>query len=131
MRNFLGGGGFIVYLLRKKRLYIKYALAWLLTVVTLVLLALFPEAVRGMAYFFGLKTPVNFIYVVEGAFVLCILLICTVIMSHMNSRIVRLIQVQGILEKRVRDLEVMAEKKGVNMGGGKDESRDTYISESK
>ncbi len=84
-----------------------------------------------MAYFFGLKTPVNFIYVVEGAFVLCILLICTVIMSHMNSRIVRLIQVQGILEKRVRDLEVMAEKKGVNMGGGKDESRDTYISESK
>ena len=82
------GGGFIVYLLRKKRLYIKYALAWLLTVVTLVLLALFPEAVRGMAYFFGLKTPVNFIYVVEGAFVLCILLICTVIMSHMNSRIV-------------------------------------------
>lgn len=106
-------GGIIVYLLKKGKVYIKYSLIWLLTVIVLLLLAIFPKPVGYVAHLIGMKTTVNFIYVVGGAFVLCILLICTVIVSHMNSRIVKLVQTQGILEKRIRDLEkeILNEKK--------------------
>lgn len=95
----------IVSLLKRKKLNLKYTLVWLFCVACMFFATLFPTAVGNLAQFIGIETPINFVLVLEGLFVLLIILSLTVIVSHQNERIYRLVQTQAILEKKVRDLE--------------------------
>ena len=54
---------------------------------------------------FGIAAPVNTVFLFAGMFSLIIILSLTMIVSHLNNRIYRIVQTQAILEKRVRDLE--------------------------
>ncbi|HHV10262.1 MAG TPA: DUF2304 domain-containing protein [Clostridiales bacterium] len=95
----------IISLLKKKKLNLKYTLVWLLAVVGMLFAALCPSLIGKIANFIGIVTPINFVFMLEGVFVLFIILSLTVIVSHQNERIYRLVQTLAILEKRVRELE--------------------------
>ena len=47
----------------------------------------------------------NAVFMIEGMFILIILLSLTSIVSHLNDRNRELIQKVGLIEKRLRDLE--------------------------
>ena len=53
----------------------------------------------------GIASPVNTVFVLEGLFVLFILLSLTSIVSGLNRKIYRLTQYEALLEGRVRELE--------------------------
>jgi hypothetical protein len=95
----------ILQLLKKKKLNLKYTLVWLLSAFVMLVAAIFPGIVNAVARLIGIISPVNFVFVLEGMFVLLILLSLTAIVSHINNRIYKLIQSLAILEKRVRELE--------------------------
>ncbi|MBQ9750830.1 MAG: DUF2304 domain-containing protein [Clostridia bacterium] len=95
----------IVRYLTKKKLNLRYTLVWLATVVVLLILLIFPVIVKKVASLIGISTPVNAVFLFAGMFILLIVLTLTAIVSHMNSRIYKLTQMQAILEKRVRELE--------------------------
>lgn len=71
----------------------------------MLVVTIFPGIVNWATGLVGIVAPTNFVFFLEGAFVLVILLSLTSIVSNLNSKIYRLTQSQALLEKRIRDLE--------------------------
>lgn len=96
---------YMIRLLIKQKLNLKYTLTWLLMIVALVFAAVADKVVAKVATMLGFITPANFILVVAVLFTFLILGSLTAIVSHLNNRIFSLVQQVAILEKQVRDLE--------------------------
>ncbi len=69
------------------------------------ILSVFPDIVTVMGTLIGIATPVNTVFLFAGMFMILIIFTLTIIVSHMNNRIYRMVQEQALLEKRVRELE--------------------------
>lgn len=95
----------VLSLLKRKRLALKYTLLWLLTVVVLFVLTLWPELLLVLADLVGIQTGMNALYVFLIAFILMILMSITSIVSAQTERIRKLVEANAILERRVRELE--------------------------
>lgn len=102
--------GVITYLIKKQQLNMKYTLLWLFSGLVMLLVAVVPQISVFVANIMGVATPANAVFVIEGLFVLLIILSLTSIVSTQMLRIRRLTQTQAILEKRVRELEEKVEK---------------------
>lgn len=103
--------GIILHFLRKKKMNLRYSLIWLFSAVILLMVTLVPGLVELAAKIIGIATPVNMVFVVEGVFVLLILISLTTIVSNLNEKNRCMIQAIAILEKRVRELEKNDEEK--------------------
>lgn len=101
---------YIINLLMKKRLHLKYTLLWLVMILGMLFATFFPDLIAFISNTLGIITPVNFIFVLAGMFSLVIIVSITAIVSHMNNRIFRLVQNQALLEKRIRELESSLQK---------------------
>ena len=88
-----------------KRLNLRYTLLWLLSAFVLLILAILPGIITEVAHLVGIASPVNTVFVLEGLFVLFILLSLTSIVSGLNRKIYSLTQYEALLEGRVRELE--------------------------
>lgn len=89
----------IIELVFRRRLQLKYSLMWLVFGLLLIVVALFPGIVTGLAGLLGFLAPSN---LVLFAAVFCLLLIClslTVIVSWQSRDIRSLIQRVALLEK--------------------------------
>ena len=95
----------ILFMLKAKRLNLRYTLLWLLSAFVLLILAILPGIITEVAHLVGNASPVNTVFVLEGLFVLFILLSLTSIVSGLNRKIYRLTQYEALLEGRVRELE--------------------------
>jgi hypothetical protein len=95
----------ILCLLKKGKLNLRYTLLWFLTAVVMLVFTIFPEIVNWLTGLAGIQLPSNFVFFMEGIFVLILLLSLTSIVSRLTSRLTKLTQAQALLEKRVRDLE--------------------------
>ena len=107
----LASEGAIILLLKKGTLTLKYALVWLLLGLVLLVMVIFPDLFISLSHFLGFEVSSNFIFLVEGIFVLVILVSLTVIVSRHTAKLTRLIQTIGILDKRVRELEEILKEK--------------------
>lgn len=96
---------FILVLLRKKKLNLKYSLLWLLSAVFLLLCAIFPQIVTFVGAVLGIQSQVNAIFLIVVFFMLLLLISLTSIVSKQKSEIRTLVQQVAIIEKRLRDLE--------------------------
>ena len=95
----------IIKYLTKKKLNLKYTIVWLATVISMLVVVIFPVIVEKIAGLFGIASVVNAVFLFAGMFALVIILTLTAIVSHMNDRVYRLTQNQAIMEKRIRELE--------------------------
>ena len=59
----------ILYLLKKKRLNLKYTLLWFLTALVMLVVTIFPGIVNWATGLVGIVAPTNFVFFLEGAFV--------------------------------------------------------------
>ena len=96
---------FIVYLMKKGKLEVKYSIIWLAFSATMILFALFPYLVLVLGDISGVVNPVNFIFMTLFVFILLILLSVSAVISGFSTKIKRLAQANALLEKRVRELE--------------------------
>ena len=100
----------LFHFLLKKKLHLKYCLVWILAIAAMLVSVIFPNLVKWIAGLIGIQTPSNFIFAVYGLFTLVIMFALTVIVSHMNTRIFRLVQYQALIEERLRKMELMQEE---------------------
>ncbi|MDD6236592.1 MAG: DUF2304 domain-containing protein [Clostridiales bacterium] len=107
----LASEGAIILLLKKGTLTLKYALVWLLLGLVLLIMVIFPDLFISLSRILGFEVTSNFVFLVEGVFVLVILVSLTVIVSKHAAKLTRLIQTIGILDKRVRELEEILKEK--------------------
>ena len=94
---------YIVYLIKRKKLLLKYSLLWLALSVVAGLCALFPGPLFSLAQLLGFETASNFIFVIGFFFLLAICLSLSVIASRQTEYIKTLVQDLAILRQSKED----------------------------
>ena len=101
---------FILYLMKKGKLEVKYSIIWLAFSLCMIMFACFPYTVLVLNDIAGVIDPVNFIFFTQIIFILLILLSVSAVISGFSKKIKQLAQANAILEKRVRELEEKMDK---------------------
>lgn len=96
---------FIIYLIKKGKMEVKYSIIWLAFSLCMIVFACFPYTVLVLNDIAGVIDPVNFIFFTQIIFILLILLSVSAVISGFSKKIKQLAQANAILEKRVRELE--------------------------
>ena len=98
------GLGIIVYfaivlmLLKEKKLTLKYTLMWLIAGLSMGVFVLFPLLLRRLTGMLGIASEMNGLFAICLAFIICILMALTSIVSTQNAKIRRLTQTIALLE---------------------------------
>ncbi len=100
----------VLYLLKYRRLALKYTLLWLVTGTAMLILVVWPGFLLKLAALVGIQSNMNALYIFMLAFVIMILMSLTSICSGQNARIRELIQTDAIMEKRLREAEKKIEE---------------------
>jgi len=101
--------GIIVLFLKRNALSLKYSLLWLLSTFLMLIISIFPNISVYIAMLLGFELPSNAIFSLLLGFTILILLSLTSIVSRQNEKIKTLVQVNALLEKRIRVLEAKFE----------------------
>lgn len=96
---------FIINVVRKEKLHLKYALPWLACIVVLAILVAIPNAIQGLATLLGIYSPVNMVFFLGFVFSLAIVFVLTLWLSKMTARVRQMAQAIALLEKRVQKEE--------------------------
>lgn len=104
----------ILYFLKQRALNLKYTLLWLLAGVVMGVLVIFPELLVSIIHVFGIEDNMNGLFIMCIAFILMISMALTSIASRQNMKIRALVQEIGILDKRIRELEISLGEEGEN-----------------
>lgn len=95
----------ILYYLKKRMLDLKYTLIWLLAGLVMGLMIFSPELLVYFVRALGIESNMNGLYILAFAFIVCILMMLTAIVSRQALKIKILIQEISMLEKRIREFE--------------------------
>jgi hypothetical protein len=95
----------VLELVRRRRLMERYALLWMLSAVVILGLAIWQDALEGLAGAMGIVAAPNALFFVAVAFVLLLLLHFSAAMSRLSDQSKVIAQRHAILEQRVRELE--------------------------
>ncbi|MDD3661044.1 MAG: DUF2304 domain-containing protein [Lachnospiraceae bacterium] len=101
----LAGMFYLIHMMRKRKLDIKYALSWMLMITVMLVVDLFPPILSLISYLFGIATPVNTLFFLGFIFSLVLIFVLTVSVSRLSERIRQLSQAMALLEQKVRESE--------------------------
>ena len=96
---------YVLYLVYKGRLSLKYSLLWLALSIAMLLICLFSKQVGDFTYLLGFKVFSNFVFVAGLCFLLIITLALSSIASKQAVAIKTLTQRLALAEKRLEELE--------------------------
>ena len=105
---------YIVSLIRRNRLELKYALSWLIIAFLVLVLDGFPGLMENLAELLGIASPVNMMFFLGFLFSLVIVLTLTVAVSIAAGSVKRLNQKIALMEKRIENLERNRKENGEN-----------------
>ena len=91
----------IIYILRKGRIAIKYALVWFFAALVLLIFIIFPGLMNSLTNLLGFEVGSNMIFAGLIAMLIFINIALTVIVSGQSSKIRLLIQEVSMLKGRV------------------------------
>lgn len=92
---------YVLHLVSKGRLLLKYSLLWLSLALALLLSAAFPDGVVFLSHFFGFEMAANFVFFLGLFCLMAIALSLTVIVSKQAKRINVLTQKLAIMDYRI------------------------------
>lgn len=93
----------IINMIRKKRLELRYALAWLIVGVGTLILDCFPIVTTRLAKMIGVASPINMLFFLGFCFSLMIIFVLTVAISRVSIRMKQLAQELALYEKKVSE----------------------------
>ncbi len=95
----------IINMVRKRRLELKYVLAWMIADLALIFFAVFPQSMMGLASLLGIYSPVNMIFFLGFIFLALIIFSLTVALSRATANQRRLAQSVALrdYEERLKD----------------------------
>ena len=95
----------ILFLLKRGRIPVKFALLWIFISVILLLVGLFPEIISSVAGLFGFRTMSNMLIGILISMLIFITIALTIIVSGQKYRITLLTQELSMLKEKVNSLE--------------------------
>ena len=96
---------FILFLVRTKRLRLRYSIIWLLTILVLLLFSCFRYLLDKISFFVGIHYPPTFLFLVAFLFLLVIVLHYSVEISRLSNTNNGLIQKLSITNYKLEELE--------------------------
>lgn len=100
----------LIYLIKKKKLNLKYSLLWIFSGLAMLFIAIFPNVMISIIKLLGIVDITNGLFLLVLFFVIVILMSITAIVSKMKEKNKELVQQCAMLEKRVRELENNSER---------------------
>lgn len=94
---------FIINMVRTKKLELKYALIWILTSLSFIIMSVFPETVFIVAKVLEVEVASNALFLCIIFLLLLMVFALTVAVSRQAGRIKRLVQEMGILKAEIND----------------------------
>ncbi len=95
----------IFFLLKNKKLELKYTLLWIFGGFFMLLVLIFSDYFMRLMNLLGIIEPVNGIFAVMIFLLILILISMTSVLSQLNNKLRSLTQKCALYEKRLRDLE--------------------------
>lgn len=89
---------FIINMVRTKKLELKYALIWIITSLSFVVMSVFPQTVFFIADILDVEVPANALFLCIIFLLLLMVFALTVAVSRQAGRIKRLVQEVGLLK---------------------------------
>ena len=83
---------FIISMLRRKKLELKYCLVWVFALIGIAVLCIFPQLLDWLSAQLGIIEPVNTLFLVCIAFLTCICISLTIVVSRLSERLRKLTQ---------------------------------------
>lgn len=105
---------FVIRLVVKRRLRLKYSLMWLTLSLLALLCAIFPEPIFGLAHILGFAVPSNMVFFLAIFFLLALCLSLTVIVSWQARDIRQLIQEIAVINNQLEKMEPSTNTKTPN-----------------
>ena len=96
---------FIVSMLRRKQLDMRYSLVWIFGLLGIAVFCIFPWLLFLASGILGIETPVNTLFLICIAFLACICISLTIVVSRLSNRLKQLTQNIAIAEKEHRKSE--------------------------
>jgi hypothetical protein len=97
--------GFVVIMIKNKKIELKYTLTWLLTAAAFIVLSIFPETLVLLSQLLNIKEPVNTLFLSIIFFMLLIIFTLTLALSRNASRVKTITQEIGIIKMELSRLE--------------------------
>jgi len=94
---------FIINMVRTKKLELKYALIWLLTSLSFIIMSVFPETVFLVARLLEVEVPANALFLCIIFLLLLMVFALTVAVSRHADRIKKLTQELALLKAELED----------------------------
>ena len=95
----------IVNMIRKNKIDLRYALSWLFSLVILLILDAFPVIVYKMADLIGIDTPSNMVFFVGFLIFIVLIYTSTASISHLSNKTKKLTQELALLKKQLDDMQ--------------------------
>lgn len=96
---------YILNMIKKYKLELKYSLLWLLIVILLFFLSLFPRWISMLSSIVGIEVPSNTLFLFGIISIYLITFTLTVSLSRLSNRAKELTQELGLLKQKVEELE--------------------------
>jgi hypothetical protein len=96
---------FIIKMIRKNALNLKYSLVWIASSACFIILSIFPQVLNWLSQILHIKEPVNSLFLIINFFVLLNLFTLTIAFSKSIVRIKTLTQELGISNLKLKELE--------------------------
>jgi hypothetical protein len=92
-------------LVRRKHLREKYSILWLVIFIAMILFSLSGHLIDRVAQYIGVGYPPSIIFIAGIFFLIMLMLMISVIVSHQTDRIISTNQSVALLEQRIKELE--------------------------
>lgn len=96
---------FIIQVTRKKRLNYKLTILWLICSIFLVILSIFPQIVVYISKLLHIETAVNALFLIFIFLLLIINFFISIELSILQSKVIILVQENGLLRKKIEELK--------------------------
>ena len=101
---------FIITMLRKQKLDLKYCLVWIFALLGIAVFVAFPTLLDRLSALLGIGVPTNTLFLICIAFLSCICVSLTIVVSHLSDRLRKLTQNIAIMELEKRKTNDNTEK---------------------
>jgi hypothetical protein len=103
----------ILELIRRRRLQERYAVLWLITGVTMLVLALWRDGLAQISDLVGIAYPPSALFVIVSLFILAVLLHYSTVISRLSDQNKILAQRLALLERDVEEASGAPEEPGI------------------
>lgn len=93
----------IIRTLKKKKMAMKYASVWILIILLMFIVTIFPNLIFVVSDFFGFETTSNMVFLLGFFFLFYMCFIQTLSLSKQKQEIVTLVQEISILKEEIKN----------------------------